>query len=277
MEKNEDLLREAKEKIEKEPAWLWYKLQGTTKSYWNTTERESYFATAILEKGLDKLYAIPKITRREKRRSYFTETHIETAKNNMKGRMETPLDELSEPLFCQKLFLLGTEKPYNEIGWIMDFETPLYNVEQDRKDYEIDGIDLISYHPGKKQLILLESKRRKSPETLLRAVLEAFTYWKFADHQKLLRDFSECRRAKALHLSDHLRDNLYDISVRKAAFLFEGSKAYDEYVDGYEKQTPVIRLMKALDVGFYGIRECDGDCMVFDPLAERKNSISGEM
>lgn len=70
------------------------------------------------------------------------------------------------------------------IGKILDYQTPLKSVTDD----EIGKIDLLSFDG--KIMRVLELKRSDSKETMLRCVLEGFTYLKTADSNKLITDFS---------------------------------------------------------------------------------------
>ena len=72
---------------------------------------------------------------------------------------------------------------YDFIGKIIDYQTPLKN-----KRTDVAGkIDLLSYDG--KTLYVLELKKPDSKESMLRCVLEGFTYMKTADNKKLLKDF----------------------------------------------------------------------------------------
>lgn len=260
----QNLQTRAAKKVKTEAAWSWYKLDEQKEGFWDSDARPMILAKEILASGLPQLFAIKKITRTG---TYAMKSHdVEHAQKNLDKNKKNFLDEV---LICQKIYVSGTTKPYNKIGWILDYETPL---PSNGDDQGLDGIDMLSYNEETKTLTLLEAKKPFGTESLLRAVLEVFTYWKIIDHEKLLYDFSQSQRAADLHLSKHLRDNLYDIQVKKAVLLFNTSAAYKEYKDGYnsdlEKCSPVVQLMRTLGVGFYGIKECDGDYEVFDPLEE---------
>lgn len=73
---------------------------------------------------------------------------------------------------------------YDFIGKIIDYQTPLKNISKD----EAGKIDLLSYDG--KTLRILELKKKDSKETMLRCVLEAFTYLQTVNHTKLLKDFT---------------------------------------------------------------------------------------
>ena len=62
-----------------------------------------------------------------------------------------------------------------------DYQIPL---NDERKD-KLGDVDLVSYNEKTKTLFLIELKYKRNKETLLRASLEIFTYYKSADIDKL--------------------------------------------------------------------------------------------
>ena len=76
--------------------------------------------------------------------------------------------------------LLNGRALLRNIGEIKDYETPL-NYASSR------NIDLISVWAGK--LYILELKKRNSKETLLRCLLESYTYSRLADRSRLKESF----------------------------------------------------------------------------------------
>jgi len=122
---------------------------------------------------------------------------------------------------------------FAHIGEILDYEVPLSKVDGDNSG----EIDLLSWNKEKNELILLELKKPDSTETLLRCVLEVYTYWKVVWHERLAKDFGRP-----------------DASVRAAVLVFASSqkKKSQPYEDWKSTEQPHIReLMKGLDVGLY--------------------------
>lgn len=193
-------------------------------------------------RGITRLFSVSKITRSN---SPYAMDHD--------GKQENE-DLKSEKHICKRLF--RSNKFYEIIGKIIDYETPMRNTADDEG---IKGIDMLSYNSKTNTLFLLETKNQTNSESLLRASLEVFTYWKITDHQKLLYDFS--KKFPELNIKP------YDTLVKKAVLLFKGTYAYKEYVDKISPKT--IVLMKELGVDFYGIREEGSDYVVFDPNNEK--------
>lgn len=73
---------------------------------------------------------------------------------------------------------------FNEIVRVIDYQTPL----KEKRNDHAGKIDLLGYDGH--ELIIFELKDEDSQETMLRCVLEGFTYLKTVDHQKLMHDFA---------------------------------------------------------------------------------------
>jgi hypothetical protein len=203
-------------------AKLFYKSEQTSKT------RSEAFAQEILDNRISELHLIQKITRQ----SSYNVGHTSKTERETSNREEERI----------ALELFGKSFPH--LGTILDYQVPLKNI---RADIGHGKIDLISCNNEKQNLTLLELKKPNSNETLLRATLEIFTYWKIIDHPKVLGDF-------------HLSQNT---NVKKAVMLFQDSYAYSEYVS--RKSPNTIALMQALNVDFWGIREASDGYEVFVP------------
>lgn len=68
---------------------------------------------------------------------------------------------------------------------IIDYQTPL----KDKRDDSAGKIDLLGYNDD--ELLILELKDEDSYETMLRCVLEGYTYLKTVDQEKLIDDFKD--------------------------------------------------------------------------------------
>jgi len=117
----------------------------------------------------ERLYQIPKITREA---SYRTKSHKAPVDIAKAQRGE---DRIAKQMFNQKGLPL--------LGVVLDYQTPLKNKRSD----PAGKIDLLAYDGF--FLRILELKEPESPETMLRCVLEGYTYYRRVDVEKLLRDF----------------------------------------------------------------------------------------
>lgn len=141
-----------------------------------TSDTNEYYTEVIAEFLIDNLdkyiHGIPKITRES---SYKIPTHI--------GFFDKTTPREEEKIAMEMFNQSKNGTPYNLIGNIIDYQTPLKN-----KRTDIAGkIDLLSYDGN--CLRVLELKKPFSDETMLRCVLEGYTYLKTVDTAKLLDNF----------------------------------------------------------------------------------------
>lgn len=116
---------------------------------------------------------IDKITREE---TYKTKSH--TGEYNANSKRE-------EEITAIKMFNQCKDgRKYDFIGKIIDYQTPLKNTSEDKK---VGKIDLLAYDG--KTLRILELKKKSSEETMLRCVLEGFTYLQTVNQVKLVKNF----------------------------------------------------------------------------------------
>jgi len=176
--------------------------------------------------NLSLLRSIHTITRKK---SYKTDSHKELA-NREKPENSNRDEEWIAIGMYGKLF--------DYIGKILDFQTPLKDVEKD-----IAGkIDLLSYNKSENTAYILELKKPTSEESLLRCVLEAYTYWKIVDKEKLLRDFG-----------------IEGAELRKAVLVFKNCIAYSDFRD--DKCEATYSLMGKLGVDLFVLND-DGSNVI---------------
>ena len=141
-----------------------------------TTDTNEYYTEVIAEfllKNSDAfINGIPKITRKA---HYKTPTHT--------GNVDAATPREEEKIAIEMFNQSQAGYTYDFIGDIVDYQTPLKN----KRDDVAGKIDLFSYD-GKCARIL-ELKKPDSDETMLRCVLEGYTYLKTVDTHKLLADF----------------------------------------------------------------------------------------
>lgn len=118
---------------------------------------------------------------------------------------------------------------------MIGYQIPLKNSNADKG---AGKIDLVSYHADSDTIFLHEFKRKDSPETLLRCVLEIYTYYSILDRDKFLRDFT-----------------LMSAAVVPSVLVFYGSRQHEHY-DGAEYSN-VRALMERLNITFHLL---EGSC-----------------
>lgn len=137
-----------------------------------TTDTKEYYTEVIagwLLAHLDLLDQIKVISRQS---PYRVDGHD--------GIPDHPDSNREEELIAMAMKRQGT-MPI--VGRILDYQTPLKNVQRDKAG----KIDLLAYDGT--TLRILELKEPDSKETMLRCVLEGYTYSKTVDQVKLLADF----------------------------------------------------------------------------------------
>ena len=170
---------------------------------------------------LDNIELFDEIKPITRENSYKVKTHDGIIKNEESNREEEKI--------AMQLFDLSQNKGkvFDIIGKIIDYQTPLKNVRGDK----VGKIDLLAYNEKEnpKTLRILELKRADSKETMLRCVLEAYTYLKVVDKAKLLKDFGLAE----------------DTKIKACPFVFYGKEQYKEM---QEDRKNLKELMKKLDV-----------------------------
>jgi len=135
---------------------------------------------------------------------------------------------------------------YDYTGEIIDYEIPLKEKNSDAKG----EIDLLSYRQKDQTAFILELKRPDNKkETMLRCVLECYTYMKILDFNKLINDYkkdypklSNCKRIIA------------------APLVFKDSIPYKEY----NENRPFLKLlMKSLEIETFYIEKKGNNYVIF--------------
>lgn len=140
-----------------------------------TSDTDEFYTEVIAEFVCDNLERFHNIQRITREKSYKTFGH-----DGKYSEKSNRLEEIS----AMKMFNQckdGSE--FDFIGTIIDYQTPLKNKETD----DAGKIDLLSVKDD--TVFILELKKENSIETMLRCVMEGFTYLKTVDIDKLIKDF----------------------------------------------------------------------------------------
>ena len=170
------------------------------KKYTDTKEKYTEVVSEWLLNNIDLLYKIKKITRLS---SYKVDTHD--------GKY-IPRPNPSEEIIAMDIF---NQKSLNILGKVLDYQTPLKNEQKDKAG----KIDIVSYNKDIKTVYLLELKKEDNEETMLRCVLEIFTYSKTLDKDKFLEDFNLPK----------------DTKIKASPLVFFNGSQYKEVVEGDNK------------------------------------------
>ncbi len=195
--------------------------KGPFVNYTGTTSdtRESYTEIIVKEllkeENIEMLERIPSVPRET---TYKMPGRKKPSEEVLKGKS-------SEKWIAKYLF----GENLRELGIIIDYQTPLKKAQQD----PWGEIDLLSYNKDTNRMFIIELKEPNSKETLLRCVLEIYTYSKQVVAHKLISDFGKPS----------------DTVLRKAVLVFGSSHAHENYYsDDYKN---VRELMEKLNVEFF--------------------------
>lgn len=137
-----------------------------------TLDTKEYYTEVIAQWLLEHIDLLDNIKTITRRSSYCVEGHD--------GIPDNPDSNREEELIAMAIKRQGE---LSIVGQVIDYQTPLKNVRKDTAG----KIDILAYDG--KTLRILELKELDSDETMLRCVLEGYTYLKTVDKTKLLADF----------------------------------------------------------------------------------------
>ena len=188
-----------------------------------TTDTKEKYTEIIAKWLLENINLFDNIEKITRKSTYKVNTH-DGIHNNSKSNRE-------EEIIAMDIFNQGS---LNILGKILDYQTPL----KDKQDDKAGKIDIISYNKDIKTVYLLELKKednkeddkKDKKETMLRCVLEIYTYFKTLDKEKFLEDF----------------DLPKDTKIKASPLVFFNSFQHKEMVEGDNKY--LKELMNKLDI-----------------------------
>ena len=200
-----------------------------------TSDKEGDYTEIIAEWLLNNIKLFDEIKPITREKNYKVKTHDGKIKNEKSNR--------EEEIIAMKLFELSQNqgKVFDIIGKIIDYQTPLKNIRADKAG----KIDLLAYNEEEKILRILELKKPDSEETMLRCVLEAYTYLKVVDKAKLLKDFGLPKNTK----------------IKACPFVFYGKEQYKEM---QQDRKHLKDLIKKLGIEVIYLKEENGEYSVIE-------------
>lgn len=148
-------------------------------------------------------------------------------------------EHIAIELFYQSLY----ENRKFDFGRIIDYQTPLKN-ERSGGSSGKGKLDLLSVCGDR--MYILELKKPDSKESMLRCLMEGYTYLKIIDKEKLLRDFSE-----------KIGRNPEKMNVRCAPLVFEDSRPAEEWQSREHRFPKMAELAKRLGIDTVFIEKAD--------------------
>ena len=189
----------------------------------DTKENYNEIVAGIVHDSWEEFSRIRSITRRT---SYWTESHNYQSSGIMTNRIE---ERIAVEIFRQRTF---------DTGEILDYQTPL----KDKRGDNAGKIDLLMYDGI--HLYFLELKRPDSQESMLRCILEGHTYFRIADHEKLLEDF----------------ELPPETLIKPAPLIFEGSYQHGQLSDN---RSNLLRLIGKIEQDIFIVKEYEGTYYIY--------------
>lgn len=143
-----------------------------------TTDTNELYTEVVAEWCLENLGRFDEIPRITRMHDSYNQHHSGETEYDTSCRNE---ERIAIDLFNQS-------KSGDGVGagmCIIDYQTPL----KEKQDDHAGKIDLLGYNGD--ELLILELKDEDSDETMLRCVLEGYTYLKTVDKEKLINDFAD--------------------------------------------------------------------------------------
>jgi len=194
-----------------------------------TIDTKEYYTEVLayeLFKYLDEFNSMPGITRTS---SYKVDSHFPIKIDTTNRKEEN---------FAKRI--TGIE--IDDLGEILDYQVPL----KSKQDDKAGKIDLVSLNKERDTFHVIELKVEDNKETLLRAALETYTYFKTVDRTRLLQDFNV--------------DDIVKVIPTVLVSDSESCNVYKELEDmAFGGNRPMIKaLFLALGIEFYSInlRSC---------------------
>ena len=160
--------------MKSEPVGLLYRtkfvnLKGTTK------DTDKYYTEVLAQELLQNLSVLSSINTISRTSSYRINHHDKIEIDLQSNR--------DEEIFAKRIACLNLEY----LGKILDYQIPL----KDTQESKAGKIDMVSYEATDRRFHLIELKYFGNEETLLRTILEIYTYSMIVDGAKLLNDYSD--------------------------------------------------------------------------------------
>ncbi|MDU5803716.1 MAG: hypothetical protein E6Z63_08840 [Fusobacterium periodonticum] len=205
-----------------------------------TSDSKEYYTEVVAEWILKNIYLFDYIKPITREKSYKVDSHDGKNKDKDSNREEEKI--------AMKLFDLSQNqgKVFDVIGKIIDYQTPLKDIQTDKAG----KIDLLAYNENEeeKTLRILELKKPDSEETMLRCVLEAYTYLKVVDKDKLLKDFG---------LPE-------DTEIKACPFVFYDGEQHQEMKEIKDSRKNLGELIEKLGIEVIYLKEENGEYSVIE-------------
>lgn len=200
-----------------------YKGHVTGKSKVNNTRYSEVIADTLVSKGYIKTW----LELQPLRPNHFDTGHNHSENVDMN---KLQISNRKEEILAKLLFY---QREVKDLGYIFDYQTPLKKVRSN----SYGKIDLLGYNSKDKCYSIIELKYRPSgsDETILRCVLEAYTYYKLFD----LNQIESTQNHKGITELRALKDYKHTKNAELVILFDEKSRDKD---DGGEKSNLMLRI-----------------------------------
>lgn len=183
-----------------------------------TSDTNEYYTEVISEWLIKHIALLKSINPLPRDRAYFVDGHDGVVNNEKSNR--------GEEIMAKRM----KGKEYALIGKIIDYQIPL-------KDKNEGKIDLLSYDGTTARILELKAPGNIK-ESMLRCVLEGYTYLKSVDEKKLLAGLREKQEQFGIHLPT-------DCRLKSSPLVYLNGRQHDEMNN---KHPNLQKLMQLLDV-----------------------------
>lgn len=193
-----------------------------------TKDTDELYSEIISNVIMEKKHLFEELSTVTRLASYQRDNHSKIKIDNNSNR--------DEEKFAKRI----TGLKLNGLGIIKDFQIPIKN---SREDIGLGKIDLISFNEETLTLYLIELKNEGNKETLLRASIESYTYFKIIDKVKLITDFFNAQDIE-----------VNKINVKSAVVVTPNCTAYKELMEVNSGKRPKFKtLANFLDIAYFSV------------------------
>jgi len=197
-----------------------------------TSDTNEPYNEVIASELLRNLKAFDSINTITRESSYCRENHCNI-------EMDICNSNRREEIFAKRMTGLTLEG----LGHILDYQVPLKGT---RADKEAGKIDMLSFNQQTSTFYLIEVKYKDNTETLLRASLESYTYFRVVDREKLLADYGALLEKMVGYV------DLENVTIKPAVLLVPPCKANNELEDLAMYERPQLKaLALALGMSYF--------------------------
>ena len=204
-----------------------------------TSDTNELYSEIIANELLRELKEFDKISTVTRAKTYCRENHCNIGIDICNSNRD-------EENFAKRF----TGLTFDGLGLIKDFQIPLKDTS---KNKGLGKIDLISYNEETKTLYLIELKYEGNKETLLRAILEIYTYYKIVDKAKLINDCFNTQKFILNKVFNQIDPS--EINVRPAVIVVPKCNAYDELKEVKLGKRPKLQALSLkLDISYFTLK-----------------------